>query len=1073
MENIATEHEESVGAAQTEEYKAFLKMYTLPRNNKHLPIHERKQATHTNPYIAMSYHIPNDKLPKFWQLYLRELQNGRRVCICEVCYEDMLVHPFLDLDEKNGGKVLNKANLKRICVAMKQIVKEMCVITNNRQLHTLILRNSVSGGAHVIMSRIGITRRDLYYLWRRLRETLPRNLAETVDFSTGLRFAGAGKTFDNPEGSSRPTNLRMDCAYLPVNTTIQQLTSKILEECSIIATQQTMMSPAYLEKREQVRLKHQRELDKVAKEWNKLGIKLSEESFMILLDGLAEKASTEYWNWLTICTAISCLVTDKDMRNRLIHYFSKKSLTRYIEPKVDDWIDNYSEEAITRSLERACKNEWNPLVYIIHLVMRDSGSDIAKDWCKKNDIVFPHNAKRTLKDILDKARSGKRVDDVELIEGAEIRSEKTIQDIRIRRRIYLLKAAMGMGKTKALIRYIRQLPEHYRILCLSPRRSLTRELRRKLGFVSYLDKKGKLGISADTRRVICSIESLSRVEPIQWDLVIMDEYRSVMRQVTSSTLRIEPQIAIGIVENLIRHTKNIIGIDADFKKEDIDFLERILGKDTLEQDLQVVQYTYKPHVGDKYELWSNKELWRQQLTQDLMNNKRIAIATTSKDESKKLAAWITKDFPNKRIKLYNRDTDEAIKKRDFEDLKTALKDVDVLIYTPTMSHGCSYEEQGYNVVYAYFPGKSQVEYTTCLQMLYRVRDISEKRYVLLLDKGCMPEYCKLPEDRKELEQMIRKRSTLVKWGLDNGNLMQTPGEDYDSVEYPMKGFYYELYLHNTLESNASRNDLTKLIIDGLVELGGDIVVMDETEQVVDVENPSANTIAIIASRVEQRGREVALEEAHEIATARDVTDAEYDLLAKRVFSSINPLTKEEMTIYTKTKLRKHYSAYTPTQLTKEWVLVNNDEKRKEAYTRQFLRGMKLLSSKQCHEGMLKQYKNVLLIPQETLQAKVVEEIVELIGLRSAAIIDQIITREQVQNGVNYMNGHPDVEQRVLLAFGHRDGRSRRNGKKWTVRNFLSWLNVLMEKTYLTSLVTHSQKNRSILSYIMTSLYKQP
>lgn len=1068
MEYLHTNDDESVGLSQQTEYKSFLKQFLLPRNNKELPIHERKQATHTNPYIMASYHIPNNKLHEFWRLYLREMQQGRKLCIYEVCYEGMLVHPFLDLDSKSG--IISDENLRIIITKMHQIISKMCIITNNKQLHTLILRNISSSNIHVIMPKIGITKRNLRYLLKELKETLISEIATLIDTPNGLRMIGSGKSIQNPDGSERPYRLDTNNIYLPNNTCKPQISQELLNESSIIATKTTPLTKQYSKEQEKLENIKLQEADNIFANWLDSGSKLTHEHFICLLDGLSEQTATNYYSWYSVITSLSCLVDNDDILHELIHHFSKKSSQKYNINEIDEWIDNHLMTSRDSRIERVCNGyNWNPITYLLRLLLRDSGLETTKRWCKMTSIPLPYSKKRTLTDVLRKTEE--RITNntnQPIVPWAQIRTETTIQDIRIAKRVYLLKANMAMGKTKALIRYIQELPHDKSILCLSPRRSLTRELTKLLkecGFISYLNRKGPLGCNNQTKRVICSIESLSRLQTTVWDLVIMDEYCSVLRQLTSSTLRIEAQIVIGMTETIIRRSKQIIGMDADLKYEDIEWLEKILGTN-LQEQVEVVQYVHKKHKNDKYELWSNKKVWKQCLTNDLIQNKRVVIPVTSRKESKNLYAWISKEFPNKKVKLYNRDTEEVIK-RDFEDLKTALRDVDVLIYTPTLSVGCNYEEEHFDIVYGYFPCKSQIEATTCLQMLYRVRNIKENRYVLLLDATKLSEYKQLPETRKELEHLIGKRSMLLEWGLSNGNLVQIPGKDIDSIEYPMKGFYYELYLYIMLQKNKSRNDLSGCIMDELVGLGVDITIMEESIQ-------HSKEIVTVAKRVEQRGREFLLEEAEQIAKARDITDTEYDLLSKRLYDSNNPLTCEEIHQHTKTTLRKHYGVYTPIMLTKEWILANNDTKRKEAYIRQWMRSRSHQNSKTYHQTVLKSYKNKpLLVPIECLQAKIVEELAEIVGLKSAAIVGQTLTRLKLEESILMVDKNR-IEDRVALVFG-KDCKSRRTNKtNWRIKSFIRWINCLFGRIYLTNLIplTYDRKN-NVITYELQSIYRPP
>jgi hypothetical protein len=86
---------------------------------------------------------------------------------------------------------------------------------------------------------------------------------------------------------------------------------------------------------------------------------------------------------------------------------------------------------------------------------------------------------------------------------------------------------------------------------------------------------------------------------------------------------------------------------------------------------------------------------------------------------------------------------------DFDNINIAWADVDVLIYTSTVSTGCSFELLRFKQIFAFFSNQS-CDYKTAIQMLGWVRNVESQEYCI---------YCKystsnLPDTVEEIEHAI-------------------------------------------------------------------------------------------------------------------------------------------------------------------------------------------------------------------------------------------------------------------------------------------------------------------------------
>lgn len=101
-------------------------------------------------------------------------------------------------------------------------------------------------------------------------------------------------------------------------------------------------------------------------------------------------------------------------------------------------------------------------------------------------------------------------------------------------------------------------------------------------------------------------------------------------------------------------------------------------------------------------------------------NNKIVLCTNSATEADKVYLDFTKQFPNKNILLIT-----AISVLDKPINLDDWKNIDMLIYSPKINSGISYEFEHFDVIYGYFNCHS-CSALGCIQMLGRIRNISIK-----------------------------------------------------------------------------------------------------------------------------------------------------------------------------------------------------------------------------------------------------------------------------------------------------------------------------------------------------------
>jgi hypothetical protein len=412
----------------------------------------------------------------------------------------------------------------------------------------------------------------------------------------------------------------------------------------------------------------------------------------------------------------------------------------------------------------------------------------------------------------------------------------------------LIKSNMGTGKTKQLVEYIKDVPQEIYIIFVSFRRSFTTEIRKKLGasFVDYREVQDKKIIAS---RVVIQFESLHRLElPIgKRTLLVLDESESIIGQmenrqmITAGTLR----SCWEHFQWLVTNATKMVAMDAFADYRTYALLRETrksvhMHYNTYAKTQDVPQDTmYFEHTVFLKKVYEAAKTARES---------PFVVISTSKKQADAMRTAIHIRCPKANIKSYTSDS-TAEERKDFEDVNTAWKDVDVLIYTSTISAGCSFEERRFGKVFAYFSDHS-VDYKTAIQMLGRVRNIESREYHIFIRHRPSD----LPNTVKEVERALAQKAEvadIVSNPLDMPKMINMTGEK----KYVLKDLYYHLHVGNVTHRCQSRNNFVKLFCQHRAMMGvkvytdlGDL----EKEEAKGIRGENKETVALQALDTNER-----------------------------------------------------------------------------------------------------------------------------------------------------------------------------------------------------------------------------
>jgi hypothetical protein len=444
----------------------------------------------------------------------------------------------------------------------------------------------------------------------------------------------------------------------------------------------------------------------------------------------------------------------------------------------------------------------------------------------------------------------------------------------------IVRAAMKMGKTKALKTY---LDKNYGAGIKSPvirivsfRQTFSNNIKEKFpNFTLYSDVGGDLAQD----RLIIQIESLHRLKIIAGgdapDLLILDECESIFEQFNSGLAK--NANCFSKFKYLLEHSKRVILMDALVSDRTVNIIN------SIRADPQIFLHDnqYKNATDDTYNITHDYDMWLREVFTALDEGQKIAMPISSLKIATEVYRMIADKYPLLRVKLYSSETVASEKKLHFADVNYYWAQYDVILYTPTISAGVSFEERHFNAVFAYFTDKScPVE--TCVQMLGRVRDVASKGYYICLSATGNSFPCEYDDIKAEI---ANQRSSLYTNTTINSAIMT----EYDASGAVIihKTAFYRVWIENIRMINISRNYFISKFIDTLTGFGSNIAQFGATiedgmeAEILEVNELKTTARNSIKSELATRIVEAEEASAEEIADIRNIMDEQKDLTVEQ------------------------------------------------------------------------------------------------------------------------------------------------------------------------------------------------
>jgi len=370
----------------------------------------------------------------------------------------------------------------------------------------------------------------------------------------------------------------------------------------------------------------------------------------------------------------------------------------------------------------------------------------------------------------------------------------------------IVKSPMGSGKSYTLKQVFMelnsQLGKKYKsILYFSCKRAFACSMSKDFeayGFKNYMDINDFDFTSED--RIICSVESIHKCR-MAYDLVIIDESESIADNLTGKMF-IKNKCVEGASKmyDIIKNSKKVMVMDAYITTRTHNMLKEIKGNLNETNTL----YLQNGFINERRTFVDcDKTMLYFNLRRKLIEGKRCVVvcgssgyATFMKNELSKLKKENGEKYD---IILYN--SKQPLEPKT--DVNEVWKDCDLLIYTPTITAGISYDpilngkkdiSKHFDSLFIYCVNVGSSHFRDTIQAHRRIRDfLSNTIYICINDNFRGHNIEQLPTRKCEVLEMEEKFKSRL-FGDECISL-----NDREELKW-----IYNIHIHNILERNVSQ-----------------------------------------------------------------------------------------------------------------------------------------------------------------------------------------------------------------------------------------------------------------------------
>lgn len=471
----------------------------------------------------------------------------------------------------------------------------------------------------------------------------------------------------------------------------------------------------------------------------------------------------------------------------------------------------------------------------------------------------------------------------------------------------VLDSGMGTGKTQLMAELRRAYPA-MRFLNLGHRVNLLKNLSKRLDTQMYsvlsqaeLSKSNALSMTAD------SLYKLQHNLQQPYDCVFIDEAcQYLVHMLRSKTCKDHRAEILEVLEHIIFKAKLLVLADAHMDDVTLDFFLKMRPEG---EKPFIIKNSYK-QSGRKVYFYEGKDnsALVANINASLMANRKIMVVSDSKRFIKKIAASLTvkvretkkdpdlnphQELPTQeKLKIWSIHAENSGSEENvafITDISESVKDIDVLLASPSLGTGVDITGDRFDEVFGVFHAVSQTA-TDCAQQIHRYR----KQVPLHVWVAPRPPFGYEETNAENIKQKMLQLNEMTAFLIRIDRETGKRGEE--------KTWALEAYCQIEANRNRSLNNLRDDLRSLLGEMG------------YDVESIDAERDSDVVEELREAALRLDLAHAQAVATAKDITAAEY--LSRQ---SKDYQTPEELLECEKFRIYRDYGL----PVTKELVALDN------------------------------------------------------------------------------------------------------------------------------------------------------
>jgi hypothetical protein len=336
------------------------------------------------------------------------------------------------------------------------------------------------------------------------------------------------------------------------------------------------------------------------------------------------------------------------------------------------------------------------------------------------------------------------------------------------KQLALVRANMGTGKTHSLIyNFITQHCLHPDTKCLfiTYQILLSKKYHHSLQHFGFMNYHGTQGPLLDNKLIVC-LDSLHRVHTQNFDFIFIDEVLSVLLHFNSNLMK-QVSTVSSLFELLLLQARHVYLLDAAVDNSMVYNFASYLSEKKNVAPYYIRNVHVKPS-NRRCTLYVNrlreggypkalKYTAFERVASLLAENKKVVVSSSTKTFTKELMQFLSTrpEAEGKNVIVYNSDSDKTVLHEHASDLDAAWCQYDVVIYSPTIGAGLSFDARHFDNLVGYMDNSFKAPTVDLiLQQLFRVRALTSGEMDLYIEDSLVLSPFNYPTSEEHIEDWL-------------------------------------------------------------------------------------------------------------------------------------------------------------------------------------------------------------------------------------------------------------------------------------------------------------------------------